>query len=433
VVELMLYKQKYLMIDFKDKHKNLYLIKYGFFSLCLSFLGLPLYIHLPKFYHDNYGLSLATIGTSLFFLRIFDAIIDPILGILSEHFAFTQKKYLIIFGLSLALFYNAFFNLPEFQSEQFTLCWFIVCTIMVYLFFSLIFINYYNLGARLAKDASLIVKLSSFRELFGFLGMILASILPFILFKFLGSYSQAFVIYGMIFLILVVIALLLLPDLPKNYKLNLNNFSNPFRSLNYIYHHKSLRLLIILFFINSIPLAITSNLFTFYVDQVLLAKDLQAAYLVTYLLSGALCASSFSFIFKDSNKIHALIMLMIISIIGFSITYFIDSTNKEFFYLVCVISGFGLGGEMVLLPAMAAEMLKDNPQNGNVFFSIWGSCSKVSLALAAGIFLPLISNEKNIYYISNIIFFYAIIPLVIKVISIMLTVFLKTQISKGSA
>jgi len=263
--------------------------------------------------------------------------------------------------------------------------------------------------------------------------MILASILPFILFKFLGNYSQAFVIYGMIFLILVVIALLLLPDLPKNYKLNLNNFSNPFRSLNYIYHHKSLRLLIILFFINSIPLAITSNLFTFYVDQVLLAKDLQAAYLVTYLLSGALCASSFSFIFKDSNKIHALIMLMIISIIGFSITYFIDSTNKEFFYLVCVISGFGLGGEMVLLPAMAAEMLKDNPQNGNVFFSIWGSCSKVSLALAAGIFLPLISNEKNIYYISNIIFFYAIIPLVIKVISIILTVFLKTQISKGSA
>jgi len=429
----MLYKQKYLMIDFKDKHKNLYLIKYGFFSLCLSFLGLPLYIHLPKFYHDNYGLSLATIGTSLFFLRIFDAIIDPILGILSEHFAFTQKKYLIIFGLSLALFYNAFFNLPEFQSEQFTLCWFIVCTIMVYLFFSLIFINYYNLGARLAKDASLIVKLSSFRELFGFLGMILASILPFILFKFLGSYSQAFVIYGMIFLILVVIALLLLPDLPKNYKLNLNNFANPFRSLNYIYHHKSLRLLIILFFINSIPLVITSNLFTFYVDQVLLAKDLQAAYLVTYLLSGALCASSFSFIFKDSNKIHALIMLMIISIIGFSITYFIDSTNKEFFYLVCIISGFGLGGEMVLLPAMAAEMLKDNPQNGNVFFSIWGSCSKVSLALAAGIFLPLISNEKNIYYISNIIFFYAIIPLVIKVISIILTVFLKTQISKGSA
>lgn len=421
------------MIDFKDKHINLYLIKYGFFSLCLSFLGMPLYIHLPKFYHDNYGLSLAMIGTSLFFLRIFDALIDPILGILSEYFAFTQKKYLIIFGLSLALFYNAFFNLPESQSEQFILCWFIVCTIMVYLLFSLIFINYYNLGARLVKDASLIVKLSSFRELFGFLGMILASILPFILFKFFGNYSQAFVIYGIIFLILVVIALLLLPDLPKNQKLNLNNFANSFRSLNYIYHHKSLRLLIILFFINSIPLAITSNLFTFYVDQVLLAKDLQATYLVTYLLSGALCASSFSFVFKDSNKIYALIMLMIISIIGFSITYFIDSTNKEFFYLVCIISGFGLGGEMVLLPAIAAEMLKDNPQNGNAFFSIWGSCSKISLALAAGIFLPLISNEKNIYYISNIIFFYAIIPVVIKVISIILTVFLKTQISKGSA
>jgi len=145
------------------------------------------------------------------------------------------------------------------------------------------------------------------------------------------------------------------------------------------------------------------------------------------LLSAALCASSFSFIFKSSNKINSLIILMIISLIGFSITYFIDSTNKELFYLVCIISGFGLGGEMVLLTAMAAEMLKNNQQNGNVFFSILGSCSKISLALAAGIFLPLISNEKNIYYVSNMRFFYAIIPLIVKVISIALTILLKTQ------
>ena len=416
------------MTKFKEKYNNLYLIKYGFLSLCLSFLGLPLYIHIPKFYHDNYGLSLAAIGTSLLILRIFDAIIDPILGILSERFAFTQKKYLIIFGLSLALFYNAFFNLPKFQSQQFTLYWFIACTSMVYLFFGLIFINYYNLGVKLVKSSSLILKLSSFRELFSFFGMILASILPFILFGMLGNYSQAFIIYGIIFFILIIIALFALPDLSKNYKPNLkNNFAIPFRSLSYIYNNKSLRLLIILFFINSIPLAITSNLFAFYVDKVLLAKDLQATFLIIYLLSAALCASSFSFIFKSSNKINSLIILMIISLIGFSITYFIDSTNKELFYLVCIISGFGLGGEMVLLTAMAAEMLKNNQQNGNVFFSILGSCSKISLALAAGIFLPLISNEKNIYYVSNMRFFYVIIPLIVKVISIALTILLKTQ------
>jgi Na+/melibiose symporter-like transporter len=214
--------------------------------------------------------------------------------------------------------------------------------------------------------------------------MILASILPFILFGMLGNYSQAFIIYGIIFFILIIIALFALPDLSKNYKPNLkNNFAIPFRSLSYIYNNKSLRLLIILFFINSIPLAITSNLFAFYVDKVLLAKDLQATFLIIYLLSAALCASSFSFIFKSSNKINSLIILMIISLIGFSITYFIDSTNKELFYLVCIISGFGLGGEMVLLTAMAAEMLKNNQQNGNVFFSILGSCSKISLALAA--------------------------------------------------
>ena len=410
-----------------NKNGSLYLLKYGFFSLCLSFLGLPLYIHLPKFYHDNYGLSLAAIGSALFFLRILDAFIDPILGMLSERFQLTQKKYFIIFGLSLALFYNAFFHLPKFQSEQFTLYWFIFCTIMVYVFFSLMFINYYNLGIYIAKKPSLILKLSSFRESCGFIGMILASILPFLLFELLGNYITAFVIYGIVFFILIIFALFILPSIPRIKKKNLNNSSHPLQSLSYIYNNKPSRLLIILFFINSMPIAITSNLFSFYVDQVLLAKDFQAIYLLTYLLCSALCASLFSTFFKDVNKMKALILLMAISLLGFSISYFIDASNKDLFYLVCVLSGFGLGGEMVILPAIATSMLKNKPQYGNVFFSIWATCTKLSLAIAAGIFLPLIANEKNIYSVNNLIFFYAIIPLTIKIISMILTIFLKTQ------
>ena len=62
-----------------------------------------------------------------------------------------------------------------------------------------------------------------------------------------------------------------------------------------------------------------------------------------------------------------------------------------------------------------------------MFFSIWATCTKLSLAIAAGIFLPLIANEKNIYSVNNLIFFYAIIPLTIKIISMILTIFLKTQ------
>jgi hypothetical protein len=57
-------------------------------------------------------------------------------------------------------------------------------------------------------------------------------------------------------------------------------YSNLIKSLKYIYHEESMRLLIILFFINSLPIAITSNLFSFYIDQSLNAKSSMALFLI---------------------------------------------------------------------------------------------------------------------------------------------------------
>ena len=412
------------MNESKVKLNNIFLTRYAFLALCLSFLGLPLYLHLPKFYHDNYGLSLANIGISLFILRIFDAFIDPILGILSYRFKFTQKRYFIIFALALAFFYNAFFHLPKLQSESFNLAWFITCTTMVYLFFSLIFINYYNLGVKLANDNLLIIKLASLRELFGFLGLIIASILPFILIHFFVSDSDGFIIYGVVFFLLILFAVIILPKAKNKISPEIRK---DFIGLLNIYNHKPMRSLIILFFINSFPLAISSNLFSFYVDQVLVAKSLQGMFLASYLFSAAFCAFLFSSFFKKFNKINSLIILMIISLLGFSITYFLNQNNHQLFYLVCILSGFGLGGELVILSALAGELLKKQPEYGNIFFALWTASSKIALAIAAGIFLPLISTTINFYSIEKIIFFYALIPLGIKLVVILLTFLFKFQ------
>jgi hypothetical protein len=98
-----------------------------------------------------------------------------------------------------------------------------------------------------------------------------------------------------------------------------------------------------------------------------------------------------SVVFRSTNKISILFAMMILSSIGFSITYFISSNNSYIFYFTCIISGFGLGGESVIILAIAADVMKKYSDYGNIFFSIWSSVSKISLALGAGIFLPLIS------------------------------------------
>ena len=56
---------------------------YALFAALLSAAGLPIYIHAPKFFVDEYGVSLASLAGVLFILRLLDVVQDPLFGRLS--------------------------------------------------------------------------------------------------------------------------------------------------------------------------------------------------------------------------------------------------------------------------------------------------------------------------------------------------------------
>ena len=60
---------------------------YALFAGMLAAAGLPVYIHAPKVYADEYGVSLAALGTVLFALRLIDVVQDPALGWLAARSA----------------------------------------------------------------------------------------------------------------------------------------------------------------------------------------------------------------------------------------------------------------------------------------------------------------------------------------------------------
>ena len=65
---------------------NKNLISYSLLAFCLSFMGLPLYIYLPNYYADNFGVTLQNIAIILFVTRLIDAVQDPIFGIFSDKY-----------------------------------------------------------------------------------------------------------------------------------------------------------------------------------------------------------------------------------------------------------------------------------------------------------------------------------------------------------
>jgi GPH family glycoside/pentoside/hexuronide:cation symporter len=68
----------------------------------LASAGLPLYMHAPKFYVDEYGVSLVALGTVLFALRLIDVVQDPLLGRLAEKLRHRRAMSVGVAGVAMA-------------------------------------------------------------------------------------------------------------------------------------------------------------------------------------------------------------------------------------------------------------------------------------------------------------------------------------------
>ena len=78
-------------------------IPYGLLAFPLAILGITYYVFFPIWYVSSFGASLPRVGFIIVFVRIFDAIIDPIIGLASDKLS--RKGYsrliLVLFGLLL--------------------------------------------------------------------------------------------------------------------------------------------------------------------------------------------------------------------------------------------------------------------------------------------------------------------------------------------
>ena len=59
-------------------------IAYAAPAFALAVVGIPVYVYLPKFYSDAVGVHITVLGYLLLLARIFDAVIDPGMGLLSD-------------------------------------------------------------------------------------------------------------------------------------------------------------------------------------------------------------------------------------------------------------------------------------------------------------------------------------------------------------
>lgn len=383
------------------------------YALMLAATGIPLYIHLPQFAAINLGLGLASVGVILLLIRLIDLVQDPLIGWAIDRWPGAQMGFAMAAAAGLAVGFPLLFALTPgpYVTAKLT-----AILILLFSAYSLGSILLYGRSATLAErpDADALLTLAAFREGGMLAGVILAALAPAVFAGF-GAAGQGYPAFG-IFLGLVAVAAAALSRPIWRRPAILGEAL----SMAGLGQAGALRLLA-LALVNSLPVAITSTLFLFFVEDRLQLPGWAGPLLTLFFLSAGLSVPLWTRLSQRIGPRATLVISMSMSIAGFGWAAFLATGDLAGFAVICVVAGAALGSDTVLLPAMFSVALTKAGLKASLAFGIWAFAGKLGLALAAFIVMPLLQwkgfvpgQVNSAEALSTLNIAYAVIPCVLK-------------------
>lgn len=153
------------------------LLGYALPSIPLSMLGMMIVVYMPQFYAAEIGLDLAALGGVFFLARFWDALIDPVVGNLSDRTKsrWGRRKPWIAAGLPLLMLGFYFFTSPPGDAG---LSYLLFVTLFFYIAYTVVNIPYLSWGAELSRDYAERNRINGFRETGTMIGVVLATSIP---------------------------------------------------------------------------------------------------------------------------------------------------------------------------------------------------------------------------------------------------------------
>ena len=409
------------------------ILQYALIIFPTAFASIPIYIFIPDFYASSFNISLVSISITLLLLRIIDCVLDPVIGYYSDIFIEYRQ---IIFPLIFILFCSGFFILchPIFTNILFN---FIVGVFISTFCYSFIVININALGATWSKHEADKYKIISVRESLTILGILSASILPVTLNNY-TSKSNSFLTFSVIFIILISVFGTLFMRWIRNLKPRDNHQATPVKLSLYLHHFdQNLTFYFSAYALTAIGSAIPAVMLLFYSQHVLQTPHLSGLYLFLYFFGAILGIPIWRKISAMINLKRTWTLSIFIAIGIFSCAFFLHQEQYILFSIICVLSGICFGAELLLPNTFLAIWLdkQDNRKLANGYYAFLAFLSKLSLAIATVICLPILqksgfnTNAQNSPHVLLIItLLYTVLPCLFKGSAAIILTFWKKQL-----
>lgn len=391
---------------------------YSLFAALLAAAGLPIYIHAPKFYVDEFGVSLAALGAVLFGLRLLDVVQDPLLGRLAEK---TRDRRGVVVAMGSFVMAGAMIALFAIPPVLPPLVWFGLTLTIVFSAFSFLTINFYAQGVVKAGHLSGAghLRLARWRESGALAGVCLASVAPVALG---ATMSDPFTGFALGFAVLAFFSVL---AMRTEWSTEGVAASTGFGA---VLRDALARRLLLIALVNAAPVAVSSTLFLFFVESKLQAPGFEGPLLLIFFLSAAVAAPFWGALAERFGPRRVLLSAMVLAILAFGITLTLGPGDWVLFAVICVASGATLGADLTLLPAIFASRMARISPSASEGFGLWSFVSKLTLAFAAVTLLPMLesagfqsgSPQNPPEALALLTLLYAAVPCALKLIAIAL-------------
>ena len=386
---------------------------YSLPSIPLAAAQIAVYIAVPAIYSKIAAVGIGITGLVIMISRVIDMITDPILGTYLDRMV--EKigwKFWLLIGfplISIGIF--ILFN-PLDGLEIISLLLGVIFVTLGWTFFS---IPWWGIGIAISNSNSNDrFKVVSFRELLTIPGVILGLFLI----HFSNISGEIFLIISILFLSPLFIKKIPIPNISNkkgtSYFLNIKNL---------LKNNSNFKYLCLSYFFIGLSNGVTSILFILFVEFIIGGSPQN--FLSIYFISAFMGLPFVYMLASKYNKKRIWTSFIILACICFLPVVFLSNNSTTLFMVICIISGFCLSADLIIPSSIQADIIyKEQQQNKNVLvgkiYSVWSFIQKLSLALSAGVCLPLLGyfgfnpSEVNTQLLP-LSFAYGIIPIILRI------------------
>ncbi len=388
-------------------------LSYGALGLPLAFVALPLYVLLPNHYADAFGIPLATLGALLLGARLLDAVADPFIGRGVDRLLAGPARHTLVAAVAAAVllalgFHGLFF--PAVQGEAALLAWCGALLAVTYLSYSVLSVLHQAWGARLGGDEGQRARIVSWREGLALAGVLVASVLP-----SLAGLS----VTTAVFAAALAVGVALLARAPAAQPAP----SGAAVSLAMPFATPGFRRLLAVYLVNGVASAVPATLVLFFIRDRLQAQPFEPLFLASYFAAGALSMPLWVKAVARIGLARAWLAGMGLAVASFVWAASLGEGDVAAYTAVCIASGMALGADLALPGALLAGVIQRAGHGGRLegaYFGWWNFATKLNLALAAGVALPLLAafgyapGGRDAAALQALTLAYCVLPCVLK-------------------